>query len=104
MSFAQSGELRTELYIDREERVKNETAFDALLAQKGTIEKEFGEPLRWERLDTRRACRIACLLYTSTPCCNEPLKISMRSFFSGGRRWSAFQLVGYSPRLKRFQW
>ena len=60
MSFAQSGELRTELYIDREERVKNETAFDALLAQKGTIEKEFGEPLRWERLDTRRACRIAC--------------------------------------------
>ncbi len=60
MSFAQSGELRTELYIDREERVKNEAAFDALLSQKGTIEKEFGEPLRWERLDTRRACRIAC--------------------------------------------
>jgi hypothetical protein len=60
MSFAQSGELRAEIYIDRFDRAKNEAAFDALAAHKGAIETEFGEQLRWERLENRRACRIAC--------------------------------------------
>lgn len=60
MSFAQSGELRTEIYIDQKDGSKNKAAFDALVASKDDIERAFGEPLRWERLDTRRACRIAC--------------------------------------------
>lgn len=60
MSFAQSGELRAELYIDLGERAQNEAAFDALQADRVSIETEFGEPLRWERLESRRACRVAC--------------------------------------------
>jgi len=60
MSFAQSRELRTEVYIDLNDRSKNESVFDALATSKDAIEKEFGEPLRWERLDNRRACRVAC--------------------------------------------
>lgn len=60
MSFAQGGELRAELYIDLGERVQNEAAFDALEADKDAVEKEFGEKLRWERLESRRACRVAC--------------------------------------------
>jgi hypothetical protein len=60
MSFAASGELRSDLYIDFNKRSKNELAFDALYDEKEVIEKEFGEPLRWERLDSRRACRVAC--------------------------------------------
>lgn len=60
LSFAQTGDLRSEVSIDLGERERNEAAFDALLATREAIEKEFGEPLRWERLDTRRACRIAC--------------------------------------------
>ncbi|HWN68207.1 MAG TPA: DUF4268 domain-containing protein, partial [Haliangium sp.] len=60
MSFAASGELRSELYIDFDKHSKNELAFDALYAEKDVIEKEFGEPLRWERLDNRRACRVGC--------------------------------------------
>lgn len=60
MSFAQSGELRTELHVDQGDRSANERAFDELVAAKTEIEKGFGEALRWERLDGRRACRVAC--------------------------------------------
>lgn len=60
MSFAQSGELRSEVYIDLGDAGMNETAFDALEADKSKLEDVFGERLRWERLEGRRACRIAC--------------------------------------------
>jgi hypothetical protein len=60
MSFAQNGEFRAEIYIDLQDQAVNEAAFDALLADKAAIEAAFGEPLRWERLESRRACRIAC--------------------------------------------
>lgn len=60
MSFAHGGELRAEIYIDLQDQAANEAAFDALLADKAAIEAAFGEPLRWERLESRRACRIAC--------------------------------------------
>lgn len=60
MSFAQGGELRTEIYIDFGDAAANEVAFNALEADKLTIESKFGEPLRWERLENRRASRVAC--------------------------------------------
>lgn len=36
----------------------NKAIFDALLAERESIEQEFGEPLDWQRLDNRCACRI----------------------------------------------
>ncbi len=47
-----------ELYIDRGEVTENKRIFDQLLARKDEIEKAFGGTLSWERLDTKRACRI----------------------------------------------
>lgn len=47
-----------ELYIDRGEASENKRIFDELVTQKSGIEKRFGGPLAWERLDTKRACRI----------------------------------------------
>lgn len=49
-----------DLYIDcdHETGAKNKAIFDGLLAQKEEIEKEFGEPLVWDRLDGKRASRI----------------------------------------------
>ncbi len=49
-----------ELYIDRGKAAdaENKAIFDTLLKSKADVEKEFGRPLEWERLDNRRACRI----------------------------------------------
>jgi hypothetical protein len=49
-----------ELYIDRGKGndVENKSAFDHLFAHREEIEKSFGGPLSWERLDNKRASRI----------------------------------------------
>ena len=49
---------RAELYIDRGEEKENNFVFDSLFSLKDNIEKDFGDKLTWERLDTKRACRI----------------------------------------------
>lgn len=51
---------RAELYIDRggESEAENKAIFDALFAQRESVEAVFGERLEWQRLDARRACRI----------------------------------------------
>jgi hypothetical protein len=47
-----------ELYIDRGEAEENKRIFDQLHGRKEEIENRFGGTLSWERLDTKRACRI----------------------------------------------
>ena len=49
-----------EVYIDRgrERSYENVHIFDALYAKKDEIEREFGGPLSWERLEGKRACRV----------------------------------------------
>ena len=49
-----------ELYIDRgkDNEVENENIFDKLATAKAEIEQGFGEPIEWERLPGKRACRI----------------------------------------------
>lgn len=58
-SFAQGGRVRVEVYIDCGDKTKNEQLFDCLLQHKQEIEAALGCELSWERLDSRRACRIA---------------------------------------------
>lgn len=47
-----------ELYIASTNCATNKAIFDALFAQKDEIEREFGEPLDWQRLDEKCASRI----------------------------------------------
>jgi hypothetical protein len=49
-----------ELYIDRgkDTEIENKAIFDNLAQSKETIEASFGEPLEWQRLEGKRACRI----------------------------------------------
>ncbi len=53
-------EAQVELYIDRgkDKDEENKQIFDQLIKHKPEIESAFGEPLDWQRLDTKRASRI----------------------------------------------
>lgn len=55
---------RVELYVDRGEQRQNKQIFDELFAKKAQIEQIFGQPLAWERLDDKRACRIKSMVNT----------------------------------------
>ena len=51
---------QVEIYIDRGANCdeENKTIFDQLSLHKEEIEEQFGDPLDWQRLDGKRACRI----------------------------------------------
>lgn len=59
-SFAMGGRARVEIYIDREDADWNKWLFDALIQQRVDIESNLDALLSWERLDDKRASRIAC--------------------------------------------
>ena len=58
-SFARGKRYRMELYIDTRNQTLNKQIFDKLIALKNHIEDGFEEGISWERLDSRRASRIA---------------------------------------------
>ncbi len=58
-AFAPDNQFRLELYIDTDNRGRNNHIFDWLAAQRQAVEQELGAQLSWERMDDRRAARIA---------------------------------------------
>ena len=58
-TFAQGEKARIEVYIDSTDKDWNKTLFDRLMERKKSIESELSESLEWQRLDDRRASRIA---------------------------------------------
>jgi hypothetical protein len=61
-AFVRQGRFRVELYLDDSNMQANKERFDLLFRRRAEFEQQFGEPLTWERLEGRRACRIA--IYT----------------------------------------
>lgn len=57
-TFAHRNRFRAEFYIDSGDRDQNKSLFDRLKTHKQDIESRLGE-VEWERLDNRRASRIA---------------------------------------------
>lgn len=83
VSFARGGRVRAEFYIDSSEQEQNKRAFDALSVRRERIEQSFGEGLSWERLNNRRASRIA--VYRSGTITSKDLNTLVE--------WSAAALV-----------
>lgn len=52
-------DTRVELYIDGTDTEENKRIFDMLYADKEAIERTFGAPLNWQRLDDRKASRVS---------------------------------------------
>ncbi|MBN9686375.1 MULTISPECIES: DUF4268 domain-containing protein [unclassified Corallococcus] len=59
VSFALRDRFRVELYIDNGSAADNKALFDRLLADRQAIETLVGTSIQWERLDNKRASRIA---------------------------------------------
>ncbi|CAK1960350.1 DUF4268 domain-containing protein [Vibrio splendidus] len=51
-------EARVELYLSRQAPEENNFVFDELFKQRADIEEKFGSPIDWQRLDSKKACRI----------------------------------------------
>ena len=96
VAFTQQG-LRAEVYLDPSERDENKQLFDSLLSQREEIERDFGEPLSWERLDDRRASRVG--IYRETTIASPPEDLEE------ARQWTIEKLIRlkrvFSPRLEK---
>ncbi|UOY01652.1 DUF4268 domain-containing protein [Blastococcus sp. PRF04-17] len=57
--MANDGRLRVEAYLDSGNGEVNKALFDELQADAAAWEAKVGHPLSWERLDDKRASRIA---------------------------------------------
>lgn len=97
-SFAQGGRARVEVYIDLGDAAINEVLFDKLLACRKEIEDAFGDTLEWERLEGRRASRIAYYCKGSIQTSHEELEKI--------RQWMIDRLLRFKkvlvPYLQKF--
>lgn len=59
LSAAEQSRLRVEAYLDTGDQADNKHLFDILASEAERWEQAIGEELSWERLDSRRASRIA---------------------------------------------
>lgn len=57
---------RVELYIDTGDKDKNKKIFDQLYSEREEIERRFDGKIEWQRLEEKRACRIAVLVNKRT--------------------------------------
>lgn len=58
-AFGRQNIFRVELYIDTGEQALNKQLFDALHRRRDQIEHRLGHKLSWQRLDSKRASRVA---------------------------------------------
>lgn len=86
-SFARGGRFRVELYIDQGDEETNKRIFDDLFRRREEVESEIGEGLSWERLDQRRASRIA--LYRPGSITDDDAKLAEL------RSWGAATIVKF---------
>jgi hypothetical protein len=65
VSFTIGNRLRAEVYLDTGDQATTKQLFDSCFRDREALEHAFGEPITWERLDDKRASRIA--VYRAAP-------------------------------------
>jgi len=58
-AFRLEKRFHVELYIDFGDKLRNEDFFEEVLNRKSQIETAFGDALSWEKMEAKRACRVA---------------------------------------------
>jgi CBS domain-containing protein len=91
-SFAKRGRFRVELYIDQGDKETNKRIFDELYLRREETESAIGEDLGWERLDKRRASRIAAYRLGSITDTSEAL--------AELRAWAATTIIKFYKVFK----
>ena len=76
---AAQGQLRAEAYLDCGDAGRNKRLFDDMAAGSAHWEAGVGVPLSWERLDDKRACRIAAY---------HPLDLDDPSSRASAKEWA----------------
>lgn len=74
-AFGRNGVFRIELYIDSGDGGVNKRLFDALHTEKDEIEKEIGHELEWQKLDSKRASKVARIFEGRITDSREELKV-----------------------------
>ena len=75
-AFTRAQRPRVDLYIDTGDRERNKQIFDQLRARSEAIEAAFGAPLAWERIDDKKASRIACYYDAATTIHSSPEELA----------------------------
>jgi hypothetical protein len=89
--------MRAEVYIDRGGPELNKSIFDALIVEREALESQVGEPLTWDRMDDKKACRIAA--YRSGSIDDDPMTLEEVKAWAIKRLLSLKKAFG--PRLKK---
>ncbi|GHO56098.1 DUF4268 domain-containing protein [Ktedonobacter robiniae] len=96
-SFTHFHSFRVELYIDTGDRERNKLIFDALYERREEIKKELGElaeALEWDRMDDKRASRIA--LYHSGEITDT------KSNLTALQEWATEAMSHFQPVMTKF--
>lgn len=92
LSFAQGRRFRVELYIDTLDQDKNKQVFDLLKSQRSEIEGHLGAEITWERLDGKRASRIAHY-YSDISITDSPDKLARL------RKWAVESMIKFERAI-----
>ncbi len=95
-SFARQGRFRVEFYIDTYDKGKNKRLFDLLYRRRDEIQEELRGitgSLEWERIDEKRASRIA--LYQQAAITDPPEKLAQL------RSWAVDAMIRFQKVIDR---
>ena len=98
ITFAWPERFRLEAYLDSGIAEVNKALFDELFEDREAIEARVGESLDWERLDDRRASRIA-VYRDSAPDLSDPAEVESAATWAAER--AASLLTALDGRLRQ---